>query len=108
MPLPITKSRLCLFISDKTYMLNVSVSSTLESSGSFVLSLASFLADFAKVYPESVYLASLKDKNLKNGRPQPVKASSHYLEIWCDYLFKMICDDSIMQVKDEAIIFTSA
>lgn len=89
-------------------MLSASVPSTLNSSGSFVLSLASFLANNAHLYPERVYLSSLKDKILKSGRSQSLKAPSHYLEIWCDYLFSMICLDNIMQVKDEAVIFASA
>jgi hypothetical protein len=89
-------------------MLNVSVCSTLDSSGSFVLSLASFLAEVGKIYPETVYVGSFKDKNLRNGRSMTLKAPSHYIEIWCDYLFKMICEDNIMQVKEEVIIFAPA
>lgn len=51
MATPIVKSRLCFFVQGKTYMLNATVASTLDSSGSFILSLASFLANTAKVYP---------------------------------------------------------
>lgn len=44
-------------------MLSTSVPASLEASGSFVLSLASFLTNNAQVYPESVLVTESKQQD---------------------------------------------
>jgi hypothetical protein len=65
----VSKSRLCLSHGAQTFLLTATVPNSLTSSGSFMLSLAEFLATTAHLYPQS--LMATQEKG-----PQPHKSSS--------------------------------
>lgn len=77
----VTKTRLAFIIQQKVYLLNISVQVDLESSRSFVLALASFMAYVAKIYPESILLSFLKEKTQKGDFAtswKKLREPSHY------------------------------
>lgn len=70
-----------------------------------MLSLASFLAGTAELYPPSVPVSDPTNHKVKDNKVHHLKPTGKYLEIWCDLLFRTLEDDHIIHLHDEAVLF---
>lgn len=76
----------------------------MEESFSFVLSLAYFLANQARLNPEKVLSSiTFPDPPQTNNPKNHLNLPSAYFGVWCDTLFALLSSDSLIQFKNEVM-----
>lgn len=86
------------------YIQNISICPNIEESFSFVLSLASFLANQAQLYPEKVLSSNTFPNPSQATNPKShLRLPSVYFGVWCDTLFDLLSSGSLIQSKSEVV-----